>query len=99
MSERGTGRNGSGHDIAASRASAGFLSCQGVFVPIAVGIFLCQGVAPSMVVERNGIMARLVPPTIISNQIAFPRPPINDFSYFSTPFVLLCVSVQARVAH
>ena len=91
VSERGEGRNGSGHDLSASRASAGCLSCQGVFVPITVGFFLCQGVAPSMVGGRNGIMARLVPPTTISNHISFPRPPISDFRYFITPFVLPCV--------
>ena len=98
VSERGARRNGSGHDPLASRASAGCLLCQGVFVPITVGSFLCQGVAPSMVGGRNGIMARLVPPTVISNHIAFPRPPINDFSYFFTPFGLPCVSAQARVS-
>ena len=98
VSERGARRNCSGHDPSASRASAGCLLCQGVFVPITVGSFLCQGVAPSMVGVRNGIMARLVPPTNISNHIAFPRPPINDFSYFIPPFVLPCVSAQARVS-
>jgi hypothetical protein len=98
VSERGARRNGSGHDPLASRASAGCLLCQGVFVPITVGSFLCQGVAPSMVGGRNGIMARLVPPTVIGNHIAFPRPPINDFSYFFTPFGLPCVSAQARVS-
>ena len=98
VSDRGARGNGWGHDPSASRASAGCLLCQGVFVPITVGSFLCQGVAPSMVGGRNGIMARLVSPTIISNHIAFPRPPINDFSYFITPFGLPCVSAQARVS-
>ena len=64
VSERGARRNGSGHDLSASRASAVCISTLGVFVPITVGSFLCQGVAPSMVGGRNGIMARLVPPTI-----------------------------------
>ena len=60
--------------------------------PITVGFFLCQGGAPSMIGGRNGIMARLVPPTIISNHIAFPRPPINDFSYFIN--YAICVAMR-----
>ena len=81
MFERGARRNGSCHDPPASRASTGCLLCQGVFVPSTVSSFLCQGVAPGMIGGRNGIMAGPVPPTTISNHIAFPRPPINDFRY------------------
>ena len=74
------------------------LSCQGVFVPITVGFFFASGCCSEMVGGRNGIMTRLVPPIIVSNHIAFPRPPINDFSYLITPIVLPCVLVQARVS-
>ena len=40
MSERGEGRNGSGHDLSASRASVGCLSCQGVF-DRSLSVFFC----------------------------------------------------------
>ena len=92
MSERGEGRNGSGHDLSASRASVGCLSCQGVF-DRSLSVFVCVKVllrawSEEEMVSWPDLFLQLI---TISNHISFPRPPISDFRYFITPFVLPCV--------